>query len=162
MVDTLLSRNGNIADDEESVEQLRKSYERIADHGFWRLDGQAAEDAALATEDATMAEEAPSSEDEPADVDDDAMEVEEDEEDEDEDEESEEDEDEDEDESDEEETDEEPAVDEVKAADLVPTPAKLSRMNAIKRLATSMQDERKLMRDPSPRHTRSGKKIGFK
>jgi U3 small nucleolar RNA-associated protein 13 len=162
MVDTLLSRNGNIADDEESVEQLRKSYERIADHGFWRLDGQAAEDAALATEDATMAEEAPSSEDEPADVDDDAMEVEEDEEDEDEDEESEEDEDEDEDESEEEETDEEPAVDEVKAADLVPTPAKLSRMNAIKRLATSMQDERKLMRDPSPRHTRSGKKIGFK
>ena len=166
MVDTLLSRNGNIADDEESVEQLRKSYERIADHGFWRLDGQAAEDAALAAEDATMAEEAPSSEDEPADVDDDAMEVEEEDEDgdeaEDESDEDEDEADEAEDESDEDEDDEEPAVDEVKAADLVPTPAKLSRMNAIKRLATSVQDERKLMRDPSPRHTRSGKKIGFK
>jgi len=166
MVDTLLSRNGNIADDEESVEQLRKSYERIADHGFWRLEGQAAENAALAAEDATVAEETPSSEDEPEDVADDAMEVEEDEESDEEDEESDGDEDEDEDEdedvSEEEETVEEPAVDEVKAADLVPTPAKLSRMNAIKRLATSMQDERKLMRDPSPRHTRSGKKIGFK
>jgi U3 small nucleolar RNA-associated protein 13 len=166
MVDTLLSRNGNIADDEESVEQLRKSYERIADHGFWRLEGQAAENAALAAEDATVAEETPSSEDEPEDVADDAMEVEEDEESDEEDEESDGDEDEDDDEdedvSEEEETVEEPAVDEVKAADLVPTPAKLSRMNAIKRLATSMQDERKLMRDPSPRHTRSGKRIDFK
>ena len=55
---------------------------------------------------------------------------------------------------------EEEAVEKVQEDDVVMgPPKKLKRLNAIKRLADDIEDQRKLMRDPSPRHTRSGKKL---
>ena len=160
MVDTLLAKSGAIADDEESKEEFARSYETVTEYGFMRSD--TATPHRLAPAPVIATEEA--SEEEPADVHDDDMVDEEDEvedEDEEEDEEGDEEEEEEEEDGAEDEEEEEEKKDEVKEEDVVMgPPKKLQRLNAIKRLATDLQDRRKLSRDPSPRHTRSGKKLG--
>jgi U3 small nucleolar RNA-associated protein 13 len=159
MVDILLSRTGAIVDDEETEEELRKSRETIDDFGFMRADGAAPPPRLLAPAAPQLAavseEEEEDDGEEPADdVSDEAMDEEDEEE-----EEEDEDEDEDEDES-----EEEPlAKEDVKEEDVaMGPPKKLKRLSILKRVASDVEKQQKLLRDPSPRHTRSGKKLGFK
>jgi U3 small nucleolar RNA-associated protein 13 len=162
LVDTLLSRGGTLADDEESMEELSRVRSKIDDFGFWRLEGgdedkDEMDEHQLAQierkeEDTAMMEEP--SEEEPEDVEDANMEDKSNEEDE-----TDEDEEDDDEEVEEDDDDQEDTVDE---ETFVAPPPKLARLNAIKRLATTIEDTRKLLKDPSPRHTRSGKKIGFR
>jgi len=159
MVDILLSRTGAIVDDEETEEELRKSRETIDDFGFMRADGAAPPPRLLAPAAPQLAavseEEEEDDGEEPADdVSDEAMDEEDEEE-----EEEDEDKDEDEDKS-----EEEPlAKEDVKEEDVaMGPPKKLKRLSILKRVASDVEKQQKLLRDPSPRHTRSGKKLGFK
>ena len=71
--------------------------------------------------------------------------------------------DENEDEGEEEEEEEPQAKEEVKEEDIaMGPPKKLKRLSILKRVASDVEKRQKLLRDPSPRHTRSGKKLGFK
>ena len=150
MVDVLLSRTGAIVDDEETEEELRKSRETIDDFGFMRADGAAPPPRLLAPavpQPIAAVSEEDDDDGEPAmDVSDEEMEDDEEEEEEEEDEE------------------EEPqAKEEVKEEDIaMGPPKKLKRLSILKRVASDVEKRQKLLRDPSPRHTRSGKKLGFK
>ena len=131
LVDTLLSRTGALVDDEESMEEVRRTHETLDNFGFMRAD----DDAPPRRLPAPTASE----EDEPADVADEEMA---------------------EPSEDDEPAGEGEAAEKVREDDVVMgPPKKLKRLNAIKRLASDVEDQRKLLRDPSPRHTRSGKKL---
>ena len=150
MVDVLLSRTGAIVDDEETEEELRKSRETIDDFGFMRADGAAPPPRLLAPavpQPIAAVSEEDDDDGEPAmDVSDEEMED-----------------DENEDEEEEEEEEEPQAKEEVKEEDIaMGPPKKLKRLSILKRVASDVEKRQKLLRDPSPRHTRSGKKLGFK
>ena len=161
MVDTLLARSGAIVDDEETQEQIARSYETIDDFGFMRSDSAPAPALTKAPEPSV---EDPASDNEPEDVSEEDNDMEENTKDEDEDEDRFEDE-EDNESEDAEENDEDDEEDDkeevVKDEEVVMgPPKKLARLNVIKRLSSDLEDRRKLMRDPSPRHTRSGRNLG--
>jgi U3 small nucleolar RNA-associated protein 13 len=132
LVDTLLSRTGALVDDEESMEEVKRTHDTVDNFGFMRVENSAPQQLSPAPVAAAGSED-----DEPADVADEDMA-----------------------EPSEEDEAVEEATDEVREDDVIMgPPKKLQRLKAVRRLASGIEEQRKLMRDPSPRHTRSGKKL---
>ena len=159
LVDTLLARSGTIVDDEETAEEVRRAHESLDDFGYLRRgDGETkaidhgAERESDEPRDLDTQSESLDDKDKATEVvgtriasstaDGEAIEVvgariasstaDAD----------------------------DGAVDVVRAEDvLMAPPSKLRKLTEIKRMATDIESRRKLMRDPSPRHTRSGKKL---